>query len=169
MANDSLIEAKKKESTAEKDDKAEKAGKEVTKDIEYDDKKDKKKKSLKDWFEQIDNNIINEAEQLTIEPAKQSTQVIKKGNEVIGSVSNPALAATIKSAIGKGEMSLAGDDLKEEQPMMEKAPPGMEDVVLSLKKKYPGEEGKAFAIAWSMYNKKHGKNEAAEDILTQPC
>ena len=163
MANDSLVEAKKKESTAEKDDKAEKAGKEVTKDIEYDDKKDKKKKSLKDWFEQIDNNIINEAEQLTIEPAKQSTQVIKKGNDVIGSVSNPALAATIKSAIGKGEMSLAGDDLKEEQPMMEKAPPGMEDVVLSLKKKYPGEEGRAYAIAWSMYNKKHGKNEAAED------
>ena len=72
-----------------------------------------KAKSLKDWFEQIDKNIVNEAEQLTIEPAKQSTQVIKKGNDVIGSVTNPALAATIKSAIGKGEMSLAGDELTE--------------------------------------------------------
>ena len=147
------------ESTKKEDEKAEKAGKKVTKEIEADDKKDRKekKKSLKDWFETIDKNIVNEADQLTIEPAKQSTQVIKKGNDVIGSVSNPALAATIKSAIGKGEMSLAGDDLKEEQPMMEKAPPGMEDVVLSLKKKYPGEEGRAYAIAWSMYNKKHGK------------
>ena len=108
------------ESTKKEDEKAEKAGKKVTKEIEADDKKDRKekKKSLKDWFETIDKNIVNEADQLTIEPAKQSTQVIKKGNEVIGSVSNPALAATIKSAIGKGEMSLAGDDLKEEQPMM---------------------------------------------------
>ena len=122
-----------------------------------------KKKSLKDWFEQIDKNLINEAEQLTIEPAKQSTQIIKQGTKTLGTVSNPALAATIKSAIGKGEMSLAGDALTEEEPMMEKAPPGMEDVVLSLKKKFPGEEGRAYAIAWSMYNKKHGKNEAAED------
>jgi len=73
-----------------------------------------KKKSLKDWFEAIDKNMINEADQLTIEPAKQSAQVIKKGNEVIGSVTNPALAATIKSAIGKGEMSLAGDEMKED-------------------------------------------------------
>ena len=145
------------------DNKAEKAGKKVTKDIEYDDKKDKKKKkSLKDWFEQIDKKIVNEAEQLSIVPAKQSTQLIKKGEQVIGSVTNPALAATIKSAIGKGEMSIADKALKEE-PMMEKAPPGMEDVVLSLKKKFPGEEGRAYAIAWSMYNKKHGKNEAAED------
>jgi hypothetical protein len=41
-----MIEAK--ESTAEKDDKAEKAGKKVTKDIEYDDKKDKKEK-VDEW------------------------------------------------------------------------------------------------------------------------
>lgn len=37
----------------------------------------------------------------------------------------------------------------------EKSPPGMEDVVLSLKKKYPKE--KAYAIAWSQYNKKKKK------------
>ncbi len=127
------------------------------------DKAHDKKKSLKDWFEAIDKNTLNEADQLTIEPAKQSTQVLKKGNDVIGTVTNPALAATIKSAIGKGEMSLAGKEIKEEQ-LDEKAPPGMEDVVLSLKKKFPGEEGRAYAIAWSMYNKKHGqKNEEAED------
>ena len=94
------------------DDKAEKAGEKVKKDIEYDDKKDKK--SLKDWFEIIDKNMLAEAEQLTIEPAKQNTQVIKQGTKTIGTVSNPALAATIKSAIGKGEMSLAGKDMKED-------------------------------------------------------
>lgn len=94
------------------DERAEEAGEKVTKDIEYDDKKDKK--SLKDWFEIIDRNMINEAEQITMEPAKQSTQVIKQGTKTLGTVSNPALAATIKSAIGKGEMSLAGHEMKEE-------------------------------------------------------
>jgi len=118
-------------------------------------------KSLKEYFVEVEKNILAEAEQLTIEPAKQSTQVLKKGNDVIGTVTNPALAATIKSAIGKGEMSLAGKEIKEEQ-LDEKAPPGMEDVVLSLKKKFPGEEGRAYAIAWSMYNKKHGKKNEAE-------
>lgn len=96
------------------DDKAEKAGEKVKKDIEYDDKKDKKK-SLKDWFDHIDmNKLLAEAEQLTIEPAKQNTQVIKQGTKTIGTVSNPALAANIKSAIGKGEMSIAGKDMKED-------------------------------------------------------
>jgi hypothetical protein len=39
----------------------------------------------------------------------------------------------------------------------EVAPPGMEDMVLKLKKQYPGEPAKAFATAWSIYNKKKGK------------
>ena len=41
----------------------------------------------------------------------------------------------------------------------ETAPPGMEDTVMKLKKEYPGDESKAFATAWSIYNKKHGKTE----------
>lgn len=134
-----IIEEAKKESTAKKDhkaekagkkvakdieydeghkgkddNKAEKAGKKVTKDIEYDDKKDKKKKSLKDWFEQIDKNLLAEAEQITLTPAKQNTQVIKQGNKTLGTVNNPQLAAQIKQSIGKGEMSLAGTEMKEE-------------------------------------------------------
>ena len=40
------------ESTADKDEKAEKAGKKVTKDIEYDDKKDKKEK-VDEWANQV--------------------------------------------------------------------------------------------------------------------
>ena len=40
------------------DDKAEKAGKKVTKDIEYDDKK----KSLKEYFEEAEQKILNEAQ-----------------------------------------------------------------------------------------------------------
>ena len=58
---------------------------------------------------------IAEAEQITIEPARQNTQVIRQGTKTVGTVTNPALAATIKSAIGKGEMSLAGTEIKEEE------------------------------------------------------
>lgn len=47
----------------------------------------------------------------------------------------------------------------------EKAPPGMEKTVLDLKKQYPGEEEKAFATAWSIYNKKQGKaNESVPAV-----
>ena len=75
----------------------------------------KKKHSLKEFFDQIDNErMLKEAEQVTIEPAKQSTQLIKQGQKTLGTVSNPGLATQIKSAIGKGEMALAGDELGEE-------------------------------------------------------
>jgi len=59
----------------------------------------------------------------------------------------------------------------EEETIEEVAPPGMEDTVLALKKKFPGQEGKAYAIAWSQYNKTHGKNkdvkESKESMHTQ--
>lgn len=41
----------------------------------------------------------------------------------------------------------------------EKAPPGKEKLVRALKKEYPGHEDKAFATAWSIYNKEHGKKD----------
>jgi hypothetical protein len=104
------IHGKKRHS---EDEKAEKAGKKVAKDIEYDEKKDKKKKSLKDWMELIDKGMLAEAEQIQMVPAKQNTQVIKQGNKTLGTVSNPQLAAQIKQSIGKGEMSLAGTEMKE--------------------------------------------------------
>lgn len=48
------------------------------------------------------------------------------------------------------------------EKIQEKAPPGMEDLVLKLKKEYPGEEEKAFATAWSIYNKKKKTDEAMD-------
>lgn len=102
-----------------------------------------KKHSLKDWIEHFDTEALsenqmpvrqpampnrqpapiqkkpmtpfnaNEAEQLSIQPAKQNTQVIKQGNKTLGSVENPGLAAQIKSAITKGEMSFGDLDMKE--------------------------------------------------------
>jgi hypothetical protein len=74
-----------------------------------------KKHSLKEYFDSLDK-AINEAEQLTIEPAKQNTQVIRQGTKTLGTVSNPQLAAQIKQSIGKGEMSLNpnGEEMTEE-------------------------------------------------------
>lgn len=39
----------------------------------------------------------------------------------------------------------------------EKAPPGMENVVKALKKKYPDDMKKVYSIAWAQYNSKHDK------------
>lgn len=59
---------------------------------------------------------------------------------------------------------MADSEFDMNQPNLdETAPPGMEDLVMKLKKEYPGDESKAFATAWSIYNKKHGKvDEDAE-------
>lgn len=46
----------------------------------------------------------------------------------------------------------------------EKAPPGMEKTVKDIKKEYPGHPEKAFATAWSIYNKKHGKTDEGLDM-----
>lgn len=48
-------------------------------------------------------------------------------------------------------------------PVSEEAPPGEEGLVKDLKKEYPGHEDKAFATAWSIYNKKNGKSEGVEE------
>lgn len=72
---------------------------------------------------------VDEAEQVTFEPARTSTQVIKQGNKVLGTVTNPQLAAQVKAAIGKGEMTLTGP--------LTKIPENntTEDVISSVKKK----------------------------------
>lgn len=60
------------------------------------------------------------------------------------------------------------DYLESAEPVMEKAPPGMEDLVMKLKKQYPGKEQLAYATAWSVYNKKHGKSESMEEAKEKP-
>jgi hypothetical protein len=78
-----------------------------------------------------------------------TVKAMKKHSEI----DNPwALAHYMK---GKGYKSHKEESVGVE----EKAPPGMEDVVLKLKKQYPGHPEKAFATAWSIYNKKHGTEE----------
>ena len=70
--------------------------------------------------------------------------------------------AGISSVLTEGEITTSNID----SPMDEKAPPGMEDTVMNLKKEYPGHPEKAFATAWSIYNKKHNKTEDVAVIET---
>jgi hypothetical protein len=112
------------------------------------DEEPKKKKSttesLKDWIATIDEQrMLAEADQVTMEPAKQNTQVIKQGNKTLGTVSNPQLAAQIKQSIGKGEMNLAGSQLGEEDE---------------------GKPGKNFAKIAKSAGKQYGSKEAGERV-----
>lgn len=66
--------------------------------------------NMKMLLESLDK--IGEGEQLTIAPAQQNTQIIKQGDKTLGAISNPSLAQQVKNAIGKGEMTLAGDDMQ---------------------------------------------------------
>ena len=115
-----------------------------------------KKHTLKDWFEHMSTKMLAEADQVTMEPAKQNTQVIKQGTKTIGTVSNPQLAAQIKQSIGKGEMSLAGDQL------------GEDDADYSAKKARAGKDigkpGKNFATIAKSAGKKYGSKDAGERV-----
>ena len=55
--------------------------------------------------------------------------------------------------------SIIRDTFEESELIDEKAPPGMEDTVLALKKKFPDDKSTPYAIAWSQYNKKKGKKK----------
>ncbi len=101
-----------------------------------------KKHTLKDWFERVDAEFIAEAEQVTMEPAKQNTQVIKQGTKTLGTVSNPQLAAQIKQSIGKGEMSLAGDQLGEEE-LDELSPGTIQSAAAKRDAQQPGQMSQA--------------------------
>ena len=115
-----------------------------------------KKHTLKDWFEHMESKMLAEAEQVTMEPAKQNTQVIKQGTKTLGTVSNPQLASQIKQSIGKGEMSLAGDQLGEEEEnySAKKARAG-KDI---------GKPGKNFAKIATSAGKKYGSKDAGERV-----
>jgi len=114
------------------------------------DKKKTTKHTLKDWFEQLDKEIMNEAEQIQIKPATQTnTQVIQQGNKTLGTVSNPQLAAQIKQSIGKGEMSLnPGEQMHEEDiGKHNNATTGFDALVKKLTPKYGVEAAKRIAGA----------------------
>ena len=62
--------------------------------------------SLKDIFNRLSTELLGE-NQITMSPAQQNTQVIKKDDQVIGTVTNPGLASQLKRGIESGEVSLS--------------------------------------------------------------
>jgi hypothetical protein len=107
----------------------------------------KSKKGLKEYFDSLDKALL-EAEQVTIQPAQSNTQVIKQGQKTLGTVTNPQLAAQIKQSIGKGEMSLAGDELGEgDVGKHNNATTGFDALVRKLTPKYGVETAKKIAGA----------------------
>jgi hypothetical protein len=68
---------------------------------------------------------------------------------------NPNLPALTEAEIRK----IVRDALEESESINEKAPPGMEDTVLALKKKFPDDKSAPYAIAWGRYNKKKEKKK----------
>ena len=85
-----------------------------------------KKHSLKEYMESVEaEKTLNEADPIQIKPASQTnTQVIQQGNKTLGTVNNPQLAAQLKNAIGKGEMSLNGDDEQQMDEGEDEGKPG---------------------------------------------
>lgn len=68
------------------------------------------------------------------------------------------------------EYGLDNDGMYVSDSIDEKAPPGEEGLVKNLKKEYPGHEEKAFATAWSIYDKKRGKKEESmEEAQVDSC
>lgn len=113
---------------------------------------------------------VAEAEQVTIAPAQQNTQVIKQGDKVLGSVTNPQLAAQIKSAIGQGQMSLASGSKEEmteegEEKWIQKAikHPG----ALTRKAKAAGQSTSAFAKAHAHDSGTTGKQARLAQTLAK--
>lgn len=111
---------------------------------------------------------VAEAEQVTIAPAQQNTQVIKQGDKVLGSVSNPQLAAQIKQAIGQGKMSLnPSQEMTEEggEKWIQKAikHPG----ALTKKAKAAGQSTQAFAKAHAHDKGTTGKQARLAQTLSK--
>ena len=106
---------------------------------------------------------------------KARADIADRAREVGGHDEDPVHADNMR-AINNRYAGMARADNKApklpgqtESAVMEKAPPGMEDMVLKLKKQYPGHPEKAFATAWMIYNKTHGKKESVEEEVCNEC
>ena len=123
------------------------------------DKSKTTKHTLKDWIEQIDratvNESLSESEQVQIMPAQSNTHVIKQGSKTLGTVTNPQLAQQIKQSIGKGEMSIAGDELGEEAEYSAKKARAGKDI---------GKPGKQFNKIAKSAAERYGSKESGEKV-----
>jgi len=103
-------------------------------------------------------------------PGKTFAKIAKSAGEHYGSAeAGKRVAGAVRAKLAKqGKLEETFDGgMGAQGGVVETAPPGMEDMVMKLKKEYPGEPAKAFATAWSIYNKKHGKKEESREACTE--
>ena len=96
---------------------------------------------LKDWFQKIKQSIKDKTTSNKSKNSKRNYKNTKKKRTKKESIVDPELKN------------------KNRELLKEKAPPNMEEVVLSLKKQYGEDSSIPYKIAWSIYNrsKKHNK------------
>lgn len=97
------------------------------------------------------NEIINEAFGESVEESSMTAAAKNPSGPKFGGYYGATQKGAPKPGQGFGAAESVGSKLSEV------APPGMEDMVLKLKKQYPDNPERAFATAWSIYNKKKGK------------
>ena len=109
-------------------DKAEKAA----------EKEEKKKSTLKDWFDQLDKKVMNETG-ITVKPMQGASQIIGADGKPMGTA-DMATANVIKAASEKGTLKLDGEEQMEEGEIT-----GFDALVRKLTPKYGVEAAKRIA------------------------
>lgn len=106
--------------------------------------------SLKSMFEKLSAELLSENDQITMQPAQQDTQVIKKNDQVVGTVTNPNLAAQLKRGIESGEVSL-DQEMNENKPFYgeedrpDSVPEDANPMIVQLAEKYDDVIVKAYS------------------------
>jgi len=123
-----------------------KAGDKAEKDAEKAEKKEEKKKStLKDWFDQLDKEVMNETG-ITVKPMQGASQIIGADGKPMGTA-DMATANVIKAASEKGTLKLDGEEQMEEGDVGKhnNATTGFDALVRKLTPKYGVEAAKRIA------------------------
>jgi hypothetical protein len=116
-------------------DKAEKAA----------EKEEKKKSTLKDWFDQLDKEVMNETG-ITVKPMQGASQIIGADGKPMGTA-DMATANVIKAASEKGTLKLDSEEQMEEGDVGKhnNATTGFDALVRKLTPKYGVEAAKRIA------------------------
>ena len=109
---------------------------------------------LNPYREELDSNTLNKHAQVV---QKHIDEILAKETKLDDIDTKPGMMRILSKRVNEVEKELAKENRKE---VDEKAPPGREDQVKALKKKFK-DKSAPYAIAWAQHNK-HGKpkNEA---------
>jgi len=111
---------------------------------------------LNPYREELDSNTLNKHAQVV---QKHIDEILAKETKLDDIDTKPGMMRILSKRVNEVEKELAKENRKE---VDEKAPPGREDQVKALKKKFK-DKSAPYAIAWAQHNK-HGKPKNEADI-----